>query len=194
MQPTQYLVKRISVFITFILGLAILLATSPSDIPSIDAEIKAELTEENKVIEFQVKYRQGPVDFSTYPLMISINIEHQEVSEDFGYDNQSWTMVTETLDGQQNRQKVAVRRGSGDIFTVDKERLTLDGLISLFACPSESEESEELCIPCDVEATSCDFIFSMVREGAPYPAETIRMNLSQWANEGSTFTLDVSRR
>ena len=100
MQPTQYLVKRISVFIIFMIGSVTLLATSPSDIPSIDAEIKAELAEESKTIEFQVKYRQGPVDFSTYPLMISINIEHQEVSEEFGYDNQSWTIVTETLDGQ----------------------------------------------------------------------------------------------
>ena len=186
--------RRLSILAVFIFGSVTLLATSPSDIPSSDTEFKAELDAEDKALEVQVQYRQGPVDFSTYPLMISINIEHQEVSEDFGFDDQSWTLVTEKLDGSESKQKVALRRGSEDVFTIDRERLTLSGLISLFACPPESDESEDICIPCDVKEASCDFVFSMVREGAPYPTEKIRLELSQWASEGADFSLDVSRR
>ena len=194
MNNIQYVMRRLSVLAVLVFGSVTLLATSPSDIPSIDTEFKAELSAEDKALEVQVQYRQGPVDFSTYPLMISINIEHQEVSEDFGFENQSWTLVTEKLDGSESKQKVALRRGSDDIFTIDRERLTLSGLISLFACPAESDESEEICIPCDVKEASCDFVFSMVREGAPYPTESIRLDFSQWASEGADFSLDVSRR
>ena len=194
MTTTQYLMRRLSILAVLVFGSVTLLATSPSDIPSIDTEFKAGLSAEDKTLEVQIQYRQGPVDFSTYPLMISINIEHQEVSEDFGFDDQSWTLVTEKLDGSEKKQKVALRRGSEDIFTIDRERLTLSGLISLFACPLESDSSEEICIPCDVKEASCDFVFSMVREGAPYPTEKIRLELSQWASEGADFSLDASRR
>ena len=125
---------------------------------------------------------------------LSINIEHQEVSEDFDFDNQSWTLITETVDGKQTKQQVALRRGRDDLFTLDRERLNLSGLMGLFACPQDLDESDALCIPCDVKDASCDFVFSMVREGAPYPAEAIEIRLSQWADEGSKFTLNASRR
>ena len=194
MHRNPNLMKRVLVLITLIFGSATLLATSPSDIPSIDTEIKAELDQDDKTLAVHIQYRQGPADFSTYPLMISVSIEHKEVSEDFSFEDQSWTLITETLDGEQSKQMIALRRGSDEIFSLDRDRLTLSGMVSLFACPEDAGSSEEMCIPCDVKEASCDFIFSMVREGAPYPAEKIQLKLSQWADEGAQFSLEASRR
>ena len=194
MHPNLELMKRILVLIALIFGSATLLATSPSDIPSVDADLKVELGQDEKTLAVHIQYRQGPVNFSTYPLMISLSIEHKEVSEDFSFENQSWTLITETLDGEQSKQMIALRRGSDEVFSLDRDRLTLSGMVSLFACPEDADSSEELCIPCDVKEASCDFVFSMVREGAPYPVENIQLDLSQWADEGAQFSLEASRR
>lgn len=187
------LALRLSALLTLIVGVSILLATSPSDIPSVDAESSATLLEGEKSIDFQVSYRRGPVDFETFPLLVDFTIKHQEVSEDFLFEDQSWTLITEDLNGEQSRQQVALRRGNDELFIVNRDIPSLNGMISLLQCHSDGDY-ESLCIPCDVKEERCDFSISLVREGAPYPAEVIEISASQWAEEGADFTLDIKQR
>lgn len=178
-------------------GAAVLLATSPSDIPSVDAvPLELKLASEQSTQEILITYENGPFGFESYPLLLDILISHEEPSEDFKFDQQSWTITSQGVDGEERRQLVVVTRGRSNIFYVDQEKLTINGNLSLFGCPQEAEVggSSELCIPCKNESDRCEFVLTLTREGEPYPAELVEVNASHWATEGAKFTLKLSER
>ena len=169
------------------------MATSPADLPSIAAPVhQVELEQGEKNYAFKVIYEKGPFDFDTYPLFVEFTLTHQEVSEDFDFTAQSWTVVSEGVEGDQVRQKVVFKRGFDGEWYADREKLTLQGTLSLFACHEDQVFDAPLCIPCDLDRDRCEFIVKVTREGEPYPAERITINASQWAAEGSSFSLRIS--
>ena len=179
-------------------GSVTLIATSPSDIPSINRSLEVKLTEGAEQVDLSVRYNDGPVNFSDYPLVISLRIVHEDPAESFDFERQSWTVVTETTDGAQQRRLVVLKQGSDNVaqFTVDQSEVSLSGIINLYVCDEDEAGSisAPLCIPCSVSDERCDFTLSLLRQGAPYPAEVIELDLSQWTTEDSSFNLDVSRR
>ena len=131
--------------------------------------------------------------FVDYPLMIETVITHEDVGDPFLFEQQSWTLVTTDLDGEEQREEVVFKQGEPIYFSVDENRVELSGIVELTQCAPDQGIEGRICIPCDSQAKSCDFIFALVRQGAPYPAENLTVSFSQWTTEGSSFTLDVSR-
>lgn len=179
------------------LGSATLIATSPADIPSVDQSIELKIAEGEERVDLAVVYTSGPVNFNDYPLVLSVEIDHEDPAETFNFEAQSWTLVTETPEGESRRQLVVLERGDNAQFAVDQETLKLSGVVSLNACEEDtgaSSVSDPLCIPCSIKGERCEFTLSMIRQGAPYPAEIAKLDLSQWTSEGASFKLNVSRR
>ena len=180
----------------FVMAMAILVATSEADFPKADSEfVTADLNKEETEVSFQLDYTKGPVDFENFPLMIDIQIEHSELNENFDFQNQSWLMSTSTLDGEQVNVRTLFRRGADEILSADYGKYTLAGVTSLYGCSGEygNVTDDDVCIPCASGQDSCSFKLSLIREGAPYPAEKVTIQASQWlSSEESVVQLSVS--
>ena len=176
-------------------GVTLIATSSPQDIPSVDRALKVELEAEEERVNFGVIYEGGPVNFIDYPLVISLKVKHIDPSETFAFEQQSWSLITESLDGAESRRLVVVEQGVGKRFVVDQEERSVSGVVNLNACTTSEDTLEEpLCIPCDATAERCEFTFALLRSGAPYPREEIELELSQWTTEGASFELDVIQR
>ena len=175
----------------FLSALTILIATSESDIPSADSEsVTATMEKESTKVKFTLVYENGPFSFDSLPLMLAIEVSHVELNETFDYDQQSWRLVTAKPDGTQRTQRVLFRRGNDDILSADRGKYTLEGTTSLFQC---SPMSDDACIPCDISRDQCQFDIELIREGAPLPAELVRLSASQWLlDEGSKNQITLS--
>ena len=175
----------------FLCAMSILIATSESDLPSADSEaVSVDLSKEETKATFLLSYSKGPFNFDSLPLMLEIEISHTELNENFDYDQQSWSLVTTSVDGGQPYQRVLFRRGNDDILRADRGKYTLEGRTSLFQCAPMSDDA---CIPCEMSQERCQLKVELVREGAPYPAETVTMSASQWLlDESSNVQLALS--
>lgn len=175
----------------FLAAMAILIATSESDIPSADSKASSVTIEKEETkASFILSFRNGPFNFDSLPLMLSINVAHKELNENFDFDQQSWSLVSLSSDGSHRTQRVLFRRGDDDILSADRGKFSLEGTTSLFQC---SEMSDDACIPCEINQDRCDFKVELVREGAPYPAEIVTLTASQWLlDENSTVQLELS--
>lgn len=179
------------------MGSVTLIATSPADIPSVDQSIEVQIAEGEERVDLAVVYTNGPVNFNDYPLVLSVEIDHEDPAETFNFEAQSWTLVTETPEGESRRRLVVLERGDNAQFVVDQQTLKLSGTVSLNACEEDegsSSVNDPLCIPCSIKGERCEFTLAMIRQGAPYPAEVATLDLSQWTSEGSSFKLNISRR
>ncbi|MAD61215.1 MAG: hypothetical protein CMH49_06880 [Myxococcales bacterium] len=192
----QAICLKLSTISIFIMAMAILIATSEADFPKADSEfVTAELNKEATEVSFQIDYTKGPVDFENFPLMINIEIEHSELNESFDFKNQSWVLSTSTPDGEQVNVRTLFRRGADEILSADYGKYTLGGVTSLYGCSDEygNVMDDDACIPCATDQGGCSFKLSLIREGAPYPAEQVTIQASQWlSSEESEVQLTVS--
>ena len=192
--------RYLSQFVTltlFVSAIGVLLATSESDIPSADSlSIEHSIAKEAQSVEFLVTFSKGPFEYDDFPLFLEINISHDELNEDFNFDGQSWTLVTSTGDGETPKRRVLFRRGTDGILHADRGKFTLQGTTSLYQCATGvTEQTEDTCIPCELDADQCSFVVELVREGAPYPAEVVQMKASQWlSNDTSPIQLELVAR
>ena len=183
--------KKIFTALVFLSGIFILLATSESDIASVDSgQVFQKLAKDQEETSFTIKYTNGPFEFNNYPLILNLRISHVELNETYDFSGQSWTLVIEGEEGTRS-QRVLFRRGMDDILYADHGEFTLSGTTSLYGC-NESNENDA-CIPCSVSKKDCTFDLSFVREGAPYPEEELILETSQWTmNETSVIKLDIT--
>ena len=180
----------------FIASLVILIATSPSDIAAVDTKlVSATLDKNQEQVRFRFDYTNGPFDFENLPLIINIEVNHAELNENFDFKDQSWVMSTATLAGEELKTRTLLRRGKDGVLTVDYGDFRLFGTTSLYSCNSmiDQEAQDDACIPCSSEDDRCSFSFTLIREGAPYPAETVEIQASQWlVDKSSAVQLEVS--
>lgn len=186
-----HFLKKLISFIIFLLAMVILLATSESDIASVDSgDTYQAMAKDQEEASFTFKYSNGPFDFNDFPLIINLKISHSDLNETYDFSNQSWLMIIEKEEIASS-QRVLFRRGVDDILYADHGNYTLTGTTSLYEC-NESNENDA-CIPCVVSDKECTFTMALVREGAPYPGEEILLQASQWLmSETSEITLDVT--
>jgi hypothetical protein len=192
----QFYGMKIFTGFIFLASMAILVATSSSDIAAVDSEMmSATLNKDQEQIGFLFTFSKGPFDFENLPLIVNIEISHDELNEEFDFQDQSWVLSTSTLDGSELKTRVLFRRGDDGILTADYGKYTLSGTTSLYGCQSSlgQDNQTDVCIPCESSADTCSFKFELIREGAPYPAEKVKIQASQWLIDmTSTVQLEVS--
>ena len=188
--------SKLSIIGVFLVAMAILIATSEADFPMADSEfVTVALEKEATEASFHFSYRNGPFDFESFPLMIDIQIEHSELNEDFNFENQSWVMTTASLEGDDLKTRTLFRRGNNEVLSADLGKYTLSGTTGVYSCDTEvdSTNTDDTCIPCAADQETCSFKVTLIREGAPYPAEKVTIQASQWlSSEDSKVELTVS--
>jgi hypothetical protein len=190
------LFTKLSAIGIFLTAMAILIATSEADFPMADSEfVTVALEKEATEASFRFSYRNGPFDFDSFPLMIDIQIEHSELNEDFNFEGQSWIMTTASLEGEHFKTRTLFRRGNNEALSADLGKYTLRGTTGIYGCDTELESAnaDDTCIPCNADQETCSFKLTFIREGAPYPAEKVKIQASQWlSSEDSKVQLTVS--
>ena len=192
MNPQQITYFKNGVAIIILLfSIAILLATSESDIASANSMIvKAELLKDQEETSFTFTFSNGPFEFTSLPLIISLDIKHVDLNETYDFSGQSWVLIVEGADGSSTR-RVLFRRGMDDILYADHGKYTLTGTTSLFEC--SGDVLDDACIPCNAMNKECEFTVRLAREGAPYPPEEVSLQASQWlSSETSSIELEVT--